>query len=153
MTEQGWHAFVVHMENINLLTDTGDFFALVGGAVPYRVVEAKLWQRGGTAVVTDTVRYRRGTGATGGSALTTESKYGTAGPTPVCQALSLPTTDVTSDWEFRDGWNLLQAVHWLPTPRFGLPMKANDDFAIARDGIVAHTGVGCTVVWEEYIGS
>lgn len=153
MAAQGWHRFVVHMENITLLADTGDFFALVGGATPYRVLECRVWQRGQTTIAMETVRLRRGTGSAGGTALTTEAEYTTAGPAPVSQAVSLPTTDVTSDWEYRIGWNLLQEVVWLPIPELWLPMKANDDFAIAQDSGTAHTGVGCTVVWEEYVGS
>ena len=148
----GWHKFAVSMENITLAGDTGDFFQLRGATTPFRVLEAQVWQRGGTAVVTDTLAFRRGTGGAAGAALT-QYEYNTAGPAPTCTAFSLPTTDVSLDWRVLRGWNLLQEATFLPIPELWVPHKSADDFAIGREGVVAHTGVGCTVIWEEFVGS
>lgn len=151
--ELGWHRFVASAENLTLLGDTGDFFQLVGGTTPYRVLEIKIWQRGSTTLTMETIRIHRGVGGSGGSALT-EYEFGTAGPAATVAAASLPTTDVgTDDLIYRTGWNLLQESVWLPVPRIIIPCKANDDIGIAKETTTAHTGVGVNVVWEEYIGS
>lgn len=153
MDGSGWFRFSATAENLTLLGDTGDFFQLVGGSTPWRLLEARIWQRGTTTLTMDTVRLHRGTGGAGGSALT-EYEYATAGPAATVAALSLPTTDVsTDDWIYRIGWNLLQEVVYLPIPRLWTPFKANDDLGIAKETTTAHTGVGVTVVWEEYVGS
>lgn len=151
--ENGWHKFSVSMENITLLADAGEFFALIGGANPWLLLEVRVWQRGTTTLTVDTLIFRRGTGAAGGTGLT-EYKYGTAGSVNTVTGVSLPTTDiVTVDWEYKMGWNLLQEAVFLPTPELWLPGQAADDFAITRSTTTAHTGVGVQASWAEFIGS
>ncbi len=151
--ESGWHKFVASAENLTLLADTGDFFQLVGGTTPYKVLELAIWQRGIITLTMETIRLHRGTAGAGGAALT-EHEYGTAGPAATVAALSLPTTDVgTDDWVYRKGFNLLQEAMKLPIPALQVPFKANDDLGIAQESGTAHVGVGVQVVWAEYIGS
>ena len=150
--ESGWYRFTTHMENITLAADTGDFFGLLGSTTPWRLIELRIWQLGTTTLTMETIRISRGTLLAGGSGLT-EYEYGTAGPSPTVTGFSLPTTDVTPDLIYPMGWNLLQDTVWLPTPRMVIPCKANDDIGVGQFTGTAHTGVGCTAVWEEYIGS
>jgi len=149
----GWHKFSANAENLTLLADTGDFFQLVGGSTPWRLLEVTVFQRGTTTLTMETVRLHRGVSGAGGGT-PTEHEYGTAGPAATVNATSLPTTDVSSDdWVYRRGWNLLQEFVFLPIPELQVPFKANDDLGIAQETGTAHTGVGVQVVWEEYIGS
>lgn len=150
--ESGWYRFSVSMENITLSGDNGDFFGLLGSTTPWRLIELRVWQRGTTTLTMETLRINRGTLLAGGAGLT-ETEYSTAGPAPTVTGFSLPTTDVTADLTYRMGWNLLQDSVWLPTPRMVIPCKASDDIGVGRETTVAHTGVGCQAVWEEYIGS
>lgn len=149
----GWHRYAATAENLTLVADTGDFFQLVGGSTPWRLLEVRVFQRGTTTLTMEVVRLHRGTGGSGGTALT-EYEYRTAGPASTIAAASLPTTDVsTDDWEYHLGWNMLQEAVFLPIPELWVPMKANDDLGIAQLTGTAHTGVGVTAVWEEYVGS
>lgn len=153
MSNAGWYEFSAGVESITLLADAGDFFLLAGGTTPWRLLEVKIWQRALTAITMDSILLHRGTAGAAGGAIT-EYEYSTAGPAPTVTATSLPTTDVgTDDWQYRDGWNLLQAWHYLPIPKLQPPFKANDDLGITRGTTVAHANVGVQVVWEEYIGS
>ncbi len=149
----GWHRFSTNAENLTLEADTGDFFQLVGGTTPWRLLEVTVWQRGSTSLVMETLRFHRGTAGSGGSG-TTAHEYGTSGPAATVTPASLPTSDVgTDDWVYRRGWNLLQEAVILPIPKLQVPFKANDDLGIAQESGTAHTGVGVQVVWEEYVGS
>jgi hypothetical protein len=153
MSETGWYTFSASAENLTLLADAGDFFALIGGTTPWRLLEVRVFQRGTTTLTMDSILIHRGTAAAGGGALT-EYEYNTSGPTATVAAVSLPTTDVgTDDWQYRMGFNLLQEAHKLPIPKLWVPCKANDDIGITRATTTAHTGVGVEVVWEEYVGS
>lgn len=151
--ESGWHRFSASAENLTLLADAGDFFALIGGSTPWRLLSIRVFQRGTTTLTMDSLLVHRGVGAAGGTGLT-EYEASTAGPAATVAAASLPTTDVgTDDYQERMGWNLLQEAVWLPPPRYIIPCKANDDIGITRATTTAHTGVGVHAVWEEYIGS
>jgi len=150
----GWYKFSASAENMTLLADTGDFFNLEGVAVPYRVLEVRVWQRGTTTLTMETLLLRRGVIVTPAGTAVTEREYNTIGPAPTVVARSLPTTDVaTTDWEYQLGWNLLQESHFLPIPKLQVPVGANVDFGVAQLTGTAHTGVGVTMVWEEFIGT
>ena len=153
MGSSGWFRFSAGAENLTLLADAGDFFQLVGGALPWRLLEVRVWQRGAATLAMDTIIFKRGTGGAGGTALT-EHEFTTAGPAAVVAGASLPTTDVTGvDWQYSMGWNRLQEAVFLPPPELWVPFKANDDLAITRATTTAYTGVGVQVVWEEFVGS
>ena len=153
MADSGWHRYVSGMENQTLLADAGDFFALIGGTTPYRILEVEVFQRGSATLVMDALIFHRGVGAAGGTG-ETEHKYTTTSPAATVAAVRLPTTDVgTDDWQMRRGFNLLQEAVNLPIPKLWLPMKANDDFGITRATTTGHLGVGVNIVWEEYVGS
>lgn len=153
MLSKGWHIFSTEAENLTLAADTGDFFQLVGGALPWLLLELRVFQRGSTSLTVETLRLHRGTGGSGGSALT-EYKYGTAGPAATVAGTSLPTTDVsTDDWVYRMGFNLLQEAVFLPPPDLWVPFKTSDDLGVAQMTGTAHTGVGVNAVWAEFVGS
>lgn len=149
----GWHTYTSSVENQTMLTDGSDFCALIGGANPYRILEVSVFQRGTTTLTMDVLIFKRGVAAAGGTAETVR-KYTTTSPTATCVLNRIPTTDVgTLDWEYKRGFNLLQEEYLLPIPKLQLPCKANDDFGIIQATTTAHTGVGVTIVWEEYTGS
>ena len=154
MLPSGWHRYEANMENITLLADAGDFFLLAGGANLWMLLEIQVFQRGQSTIAVDSLRFNRGVGGAGGGLLTEYRFAATNSPVPTCVATSLPTTDVgTIDWQKRRGWNLLQEASVVPIPELWLPMRANDDLGIGREGIVAHTGVGVNVAWAEYVAT
>ncbi len=140
----------VQATGLTLLTDAGDFGLLVGTAGTRALIhEIRVWQTGGTTLVMDVVRISRGSAGAAGSALTEHDMD--IGDTAVLVATSLPTTDVGSiDYQLHVGWNLLQELVWLPTPRQQLVLNDGDDLGIGRVGAVGHTGVGFSVTWEEF---
>lgn len=138
-------------ENLTLLADTGDIFNLQGATHAGRIVEVRVWQRGSTTLVMDTITMRRGVIGTPGGGTLTERLWDVSDTSPAFTAYSLPTDDVgTIDWEYSIGWNLLQEAVWLPTPELQLHLKLDDDFGIYTQASTAHTGVGVTVTWIEY---
>lgn len=142
--------YSVTASGLTLAADNGDFGLLVGTAGTRAVVhEVRVFQTGVTALAMDVVRLNRGTLGAGGGALT-EQRMDPADTTNVLVATSLPTTDVTSDYQVLVGWNLLQEVVWLPTPEQQLILNDGDDLGIGRIGAVAHTGVGFSITWEEF---
>ena len=154
MSDIGWYKYSARVASMTLLADTGDIFNLEGnGTRPYRVLEARIWQSGTTALTMNSLAFRRGVIVTAAGTAVTEKKYTTDGPAAVCVARSLPTTDVaTDDWDYGMGWNLLQEVVWLPTPEVYLPCNGAQDFGISQVEGIAHTKVGVQLVWEEYVG-
>lgn len=153
MLPPGFHKFEANAENLTLLADSGDFFALIGGAVPFLLLEVRVFQRGSVSLVMDTILLHRGTGSAGGGT-PTEFELGTAGPAAITSAASLPTADATTDtWQKRLGFNLLQEAHFLPIPALWVPFAANVDLGITRMTTTAHTGVGVHVAWAEFTGT
>lgn len=153
MLPPGFFKFSVAMENITLLADSGDFFQLVGSTVPWVLLEVRVFQRGSTTIAMDSLLLHRGVGGAGGTGLT-EFEVTSAGPAPTVVAASLPTTDVgTDDWQYRQGFNLLQEQVNLPIPELWVPFGANDDLGITRATTLAHTGVGVQVSWAEFVGN
>ena len=153
MLPPGFHVYRASAENLTLLADTGDFFALIGATLPFLVLEVEVFQRGSTTLTMEVLRLHRGTGSAGGASLT-ERADRTTSPAADVAAASLPTTDATTDdWEIFRGFNLLQEVVHLPIPELWLPVATNTDFAIAQATGTAHTGVGITVTWAEFTGT
>ena len=147
-----FHVYTANMENQTLVGDAGDFFVLSGATVPFVVIEVEVFQRGSTTLLADTLLFHRGTGASGGGALT-EYKFMTSCPDADVAAVSLPTVDVGSDdWQLRRGLNLLQGGVHLALPELWIPVASSTQFGIAKGSSVAHTGVGVNVTWAEFTG-
>ncbi len=156
MSESGWYKYVAVVDSMaTLLADSGDIFNLeANGTRPYRMVEVRVYQMGSDTLDMKSLKLRRGVITTAAGTAVTEREWDTNGPAPVCVARSLPTTDVASiDWELNIGWNILQSeALWQPTPEWYLPCNGNQDFGVGQIQGAAHTNVGCTFVWEEYVG-
>ncbi len=147
----GYYQYTATVDNLTLLADTGDFLLLAGGANPWWLIEAKIFQRGSTTLTQEVIRFHRGTAGSGGGALT-EHEWAIDGPTSLTLATSLPTMDVgTDDWVYHEGWNILQQAIVLPIPEMQLPFQGSDDLGIAQMTGIAHTGVGVTVTWQEVV--
>lgn len=143
--------FTARGENLSLVADAGDFFSLEGivGRIA-KILEVRVWQRGSTTLVMDTISMRRGAGAVLAGTSVVERSWDTTGTAPGLIAYTLPTVDVgTVDWEYSMGWNLLQEAHFLATPDMEIPLKEEDDFGLFTNASVAHTGVGVCVTWAE----
>lgn len=152
MLPPGFHVFSAAAENLTLLADSGDFFQVVGGANPWILLQMKVWQRGSTTLVMDSLLLHRGTAGAGGSALT-EYEHTPSGASATCVAASLPTTDVSTDtWQHRQGFNLLQEAVNLEIPELWVPFAANVDLGVTRATTTAHTGVGVHISWAEFTG-
>jgi len=152
MLPPGFHKFSAAAENLTLLADAGDFFALIGGANPYLLLELNIWQRGTTTLTMDSILLHRGTAGAGGGALT-EYELTPSGAVATTAAVSLPTTDVSTDtWQYRRGFNLLQEQVNLMIPELWVPAAANVDFGLTRATTTAHTGVGVQAIWAEFTG-
>lgn len=153
MLPPGFYRYSATARNLTLLADTGDFFALEGGADPYLILGVRVFQVGSTTLAMEDFRLHRGAGAAVAGTAVTEREYTTDGPAPTVTAYSLPTVDVgTDDWEENVGFNNLQEVHILPIPELWIPCKIGDDFGLGNTSAVAHTGVGVTVQWAEFHG-
>jgi hypothetical protein len=153
MLPPGFYRYSATARNLTLVADAGDFFTLNGGADPYLILGVRVYQTGSATLAQADIRLHRGTtdAATGGAI--TEREYTTDGPASTVTALSLPTTDVsTDDWEEYVGFNNLQEIHVLPIPELWIPMKIGDNLGIANASSTAHTGVGVTVQWAEFHG-
>lgn len=153
MLPPGFYVYTATADDLTLLADTGDIFALLGGADPYLILEVQIYQRGSTTLDMESMRLHRGAGAAVVGGALTEYEHTADGPAATVTALSLPTVDVASDdWSRNFGFNNLQGAHLLPTPEMMLPCKIGDDFGIGNLSAVAHTGVGVSVTWAEFHG-
>ena len=150
-----WHTYSASTPGITLLADVGDFFQLIGGANPWRLIECRVFQRALTAITMEVLTLTRDTGGSGGSGIVEYDYGGVDQPTPTTVCLTLPTTDVAGplDLEQHLGWNMLQEAVWLPTPQMYIPCRANDDIGISQITGTANVDVGVSVIWQEFTGS
>jgi len=135
------------------VSDAGDFIQLRGGASRKCIIkEIKVWQDSATTLAMETVRIHRGTGAgNAGVALTVRSVDITSAAA-VATSFRLPTADVsTLDLDIHDGWNILQAYVWLPTPEIEIEVTAGQDLGISilNGPGTTITKVGASIFWEE----
>lgn len=134
---------------------TGDVFQLHGGANRVEVIEIRMGQTTLTDLEQLVVTLERGTGGTGGLALT-EREWQTAYQAPTAAALSESTAftqdvDATAlDLDYQMTWNILQELVWLPTPEFPLILPPNVNLGIALQAPSATISLNVGIVWREF---
>ena len=100
MLPPGFYRYSATVRNMTLVADSGDIFALEGGASPYLILAVRVFQVGATSLAMKDLRLHRGAGASVAGTAVTEREHSTNGPANTVTAYSLPTTDVgTDDWE------------------------------------------------------
>ena len=131
----------------------GQFFQLRNGSANTCLIhEVEFTQTSVTTPTRVIIRLLRGTGGTGGTALT-EYRYDTAGQAPVAQGFSLTFTATVGslDLIYDVGWDILGPMMFRPQPNDRIALKANDHFAMSLAQPTAMT-LSCRVVWEEIGG-
>jgi len=132
------------------VVDNGDFLQLRNTtAIRIEVLEIVVYQTSDVTLAMKALRFQRGVGGSGGTALT-EREWDVAGQAPAGACFSLPTVDVgTLDLDVHRGWNILQEYVWLPTPAFPLILKPSDHLGISLRDNTTLT-IGCGILWQEY---
>ena len=144
--------YTSNMEDQDTGADADDFAVWTNGSgVLSFVHEIRIHQRDSTTLAMETIKFTRGTaGGTGGTNETTY-KYDIDDPAGGGVLARLPTVNVSGiDLQILLGWNLLQELIWLPTPRIQLHMNNNSRIGFGKLGTTDITGLSVQITWEEF---
>lgn len=135
------------------VTDANNFVQLRNGSTTRaEILEVRVFQTSDNSLMMNAIQLERGTGGTGGDPIT-EYEEDIRGSAPVLQGFdngSSFTGQVgTLDMVKNIGWNILQEMIWVPTPRYPFILMPSDELGISLLNTDSLT-IGCSITWEEY---
>lgn len=133
------------------ITDATQFFQLRGATgATAEILEIRVFQTSDTSLAMNAIHFERGTAGAGGTTPTPD-EWSPDGPAAIYVAAHTgPSGEVgTVDWNYRQGWNILQEFVWLPTPEIQIYLKQDDDLALSLVTADSLT-MGYTITWIEF---